>query len=233
MHPAAVVVRELVALRNRIRQEGDYAHLSAMEEFNAKYVQAIEYKRKSEKYEGSPISVIILQVDGDDPYLLDKCVGDIVSVVEQQDNVDIIVAADDKEGERFWEDRHKLSAIAKRTSGFKMNEDVVIPMFPFDLPGGLYEVAREWLTWSGRYTYHFLAVFLGKAGEIRPLYGLVCAGVAAQFGLGLFGLARVVSVQRGAAAFCGLLGVLVVLAGHQSLPNFYLLTDVLTMRAVA
>jgi len=128
MHPAAVVVRELVALRNRIRQEGDYAHLSAMEEFNAKYVQAIEYKRKSEKYEGSPISVIILQVDGDDPYLLDKCVGDIVSVVEQQDNVDIIVAADEKEGERFWEDRHRLSAIAKRTSGFKMNEDVVIPM---------------------------------------------------------------------------------------------------------
>ena len=128
MHPAAVVVRELVALRNRIREEGDYAHLSAMEEFNAKYVQAIEYKRKSEKYDGAPISVIILQVDGDDPYLLDTCVGDIVSVVEQQENVDIIVAADDKEGERFWEDRHKLSAIAKRTSGFKLNEDVVIPM---------------------------------------------------------------------------------------------------------
>ena len=75
MHPAAVVVRELVGLRNRIRQEGDYAHLSALEEFNAKYVQAIEYKRKSQKYEGLPISVIILQVDGDDPYLLDKCPG--------------------------------------------------------------------------------------------------------------------------------------------------------------
>lgn len=128
MHPAAEVVRELVGLRNRIRQEGDYAHLSALEEFNAKYVQAIEYKRKSQKYEGLPISVIILQVDGDDPYLLDKCVNDIVCVVEEQDNVDIIVAQDDKEGERFWEDRHRLSAIAKRTSGFKLNEDVVIPM---------------------------------------------------------------------------------------------------------
>lgn len=128
MHPAAVVVRELVGLRNRIRQEGDYAHLSALEEFNAKYVQAIDYKRKSQKYEGLPISVIILQVDGDDPYLLDKCVNDIVCVVEEQDNVDIIVAQDDKEGERFWEDRHRLSAIAKRTSGFKLNEDVVIPM---------------------------------------------------------------------------------------------------------
>ena len=108
-------------------------------------------------------------------------------------------------------------------------DEVTRAMFPFDLPGGLYEVAREWLTWSGRYTYHFLAVFLGKAGEIRPLYGLVCAGVAALFGLGLFGLARVVNVRRAPAVFCGLLGVLVVLAGHQSLPNFYLLTDALTM----
>lgn len=128
MHTAAVVVRELVALRNRIREEGDYAHVSAMEEFNAKYVQAIEYKRKSSRYEGSPISVIILQVDGDDPYLLDTCVGQIVAIVEQQENVDIIVAADDREAEHFWEDRHRLSAIAKRTSGFKLNEDVVIPM---------------------------------------------------------------------------------------------------------
>jgi FAD/FMN-containing dehydrogenase/Fe-S oxidoreductase len=127
MHSAAVIVRELVALRDRIRREGDYAHLSALEEFNAKYVQAIDYKRKSVRYEGSPISVIILQVDGNDPYLLDRCVGDIVSVVQGQQNVDIIVAADEKEAERFWEDRHRLSIIARRTSGFKLNEDVVIP----------------------------------------------------------------------------------------------------------
>ena len=108
-------------------------------------------------------------------------------------------------------------------------DEVTRAMFPFDLPGGLYEIVREWLTWSGRYTYHFLAVFLGKAGDIRPLYGLVCAGVAALFGLGLYGLARVMQIGRGAAAFCGLLAVVVALAGHQSLPNFYLLTDALTM----
>lgn len=128
MHPAAIVVRELVDLRNRIREDGDYAHLSALEEFNAKYVQAIEYKPKSQKFSGLPISVIILQVDGDDEYLLDKCVADIVSVVERQENVDIIVAGNAREAELFWEDRHRLSAIARRTSGFKLNEDVVIPM---------------------------------------------------------------------------------------------------------
>lgn len=128
MQPAALVVRDLVDLRNRIREEGDYAHLTALEEFNAKYVQAIEYKPKTGKFSGLPISVIILQADGDDPYLLDKCVADIVSVVEKQENVDIIVARDEKEAELFWEDRHRLSVIARRTSGFKLNEDVVIPM---------------------------------------------------------------------------------------------------------
>jgi Fe-S oxidoreductase len=128
MHPAAMLVRELVALRERIRNEGDYAQISAMEEFNAKYVKAIEYRRKSEKHEGSPISVILLQVDGDDAFLLDRCVSDIVELVARQDNADVIVARDAKEAEHFWEDRHKLSAIARRTSGFKINEDVVIPM---------------------------------------------------------------------------------------------------------
>ncbi len=128
MQSAAILVRELVNLRNRIRAEGDYAHLSALEEFNAKYVQAIDYKPKTSKFKGLPISVIILQVDGDDPWLLDKCVAEIVNTVEKQEDVDIIVAHGSKEAELFWEDRHKLSAIAKRTSGFKLNEDVVIPV---------------------------------------------------------------------------------------------------------
>ncbi len=128
MHTAAVVIGELVALRDTIRRDGDYARISALEEFNAKYVQAIEYKRKSTQYDGDPISVIIVQVDGDETLLLDKAVAAIVEVVNAQENVDCTVAKDTKEAELFWEDRHKLSAIAKRTSGFKINEDVVIPM---------------------------------------------------------------------------------------------------------
>ncbi len=128
MHQAAVVIGQIVDLRNRIREEGDYAHLSALEEFNAKYVRAIDYQKKSEKYEGSPISVIIIQVDGDEAYLLEKCVQEISDIVDAQDNVALIVAKDAKEAEVFWEDRHRLSAIARRTSGFKINEDVVIPM---------------------------------------------------------------------------------------------------------
>lgn len=128
MQQAAVVIGQIVALRDRIRQEGDYAHLSALEEFNAKYVRAIEYQRKSQDHEGLPISVIILQVDGDEPELLEKCVQEIALIVSTQDNVALIIAENEKEAEVFWEDRHRLSAIARRTSGFKINEDVVIPM---------------------------------------------------------------------------------------------------------
>ncbi len=128
MHSAAVVIRELVAFRDRVRGDGDYARLSALEEFNAKYVQAIDYKRKSDKFDTDPISVIILQIDGDENYLLDKCVSEIVEIVKKQEHVDILVADDAEQAAVFWEDRHRLSAISKRTSGFKINEDVVIPI---------------------------------------------------------------------------------------------------------
>ncbi len=51
-----------------------------------------------------------------------------MALAQPYDGVDIFKARNEKEAELFWEDRHKLSAIAKRTSGFKINEDVVIPM---------------------------------------------------------------------------------------------------------
>ncbi len=128
MHEAAVVIGEIVALRDRIRKEGDYARVSALEEFNAKYVQAIGYKRKSPAHEGLPISVIVLQIDGDDPVLLDNCAAQIAAIVKKRPSAALMTARDKREAELFWEDRHKLSAIARRTSGFKLNEDVVIPM---------------------------------------------------------------------------------------------------------
>lgn len=128
MHHAVLVIKDLVSLRNRIREDGDLVKISALEEFGAKYVQAIEYRKKSSKYEGDPISVLLLQLDSDHEEALRDAVTTIVNIAEPYDNVDIFVAADAKQAEIFWEDRHKLSAIAKRTSGFKINEDVVIPL---------------------------------------------------------------------------------------------------------
>lgn len=128
MHNAALAINDIIALRDKFRLAGDLAKLTMLEEFNSKYVQAIDYKKKSSRYEGHPISVLIIQVDSNDEKALDEAVKDVVGVCMPYDGVDAFVAKDAKEGELFWEDRHKLSVIAKRTSGFKINEDIVIPL---------------------------------------------------------------------------------------------------------
>lgn len=128
MENCMLVVNDVVALRNDIRRRGDLVKISALEEFNVKYVQAIGYQKKSAQYEGDPISVLTLQLDSNDESALDEAVRHIVTISRSYDGVDVFVASDAKEAEIFWEDRHRLSAIAKRTSGFKINEDVVIPM---------------------------------------------------------------------------------------------------------
>ncbi|WP_461210342.1 FAD-binding and (Fe-S)-binding domain-containing protein [Desulfocurvus sp. DL9XJH121] len=127
MRPAMQVIKDIIALRNTIREQGDLVKISALEEFGVKYVQAIEYKKKSAQYEGEPISVLIVQLDSGDDEALDSAVQSVVDIVQPYENVDVFVARDPHEAEVFWEDRHKLSAISKRTSGFKINEDVVIP----------------------------------------------------------------------------------------------------------
>ncbi|MBI5519590.1 MAG: FAD-binding oxidoreductase [Desulfovibrio sp.] len=128
MKNAMYVIGDVVALRDTIRTQGDRVKISALEEFGTKYVQAIEYKRKSAQYEGDPISVLILQLDSDDEAALADSVDAVLAIAQPYPGVDIFAARDEKEAELFWEDRHKLSAISKRTSGFKINEDVVIPM---------------------------------------------------------------------------------------------------------
>lgn len=102
-------------------------------------------------------------------------------------------------------------------------------MFIFDLPGGIYEIAREWLTWSGRYTYHFLAVFLGKAAHIRAANGFVCGLVMALYFLSLYGLARLENCDRAKAAFFAVFALLAILGCWQTLTDFYLFTDALTI----
>ena len=128
MRNAMYVIKDIVALRDEIRKEGDLVKLSALEEFGIKYVQAIEYSKKSNKFDGIPISVLIIQLDSTDEDAVFDAVRRIVDICGKYDNVDSFVAADAQEAEVFWHDRHQLSAISKRTSGFKLNEDIVIPL---------------------------------------------------------------------------------------------------------
>jgi FAD/FMN-containing dehydrogenase/Fe-S oxidoreductase len=128
MENCMLTVNDIVALRNESRRRGNLVKITALEEFGIKYVQAIGYRKKSRVYEGDPISVLILQLDSDDEKALAESVDGIVHICGSYDGVDAFVAADAAEAEEFWEDRHRLSAIAKRTSGFKINEDVVLPL---------------------------------------------------------------------------------------------------------
>ena len=128
MKNAVYVIKDVVGLRDTIREQGDLVKISALEEFGSRYVKAIDYQAKSSTYEGDPISVLLLQLDSDDEAALTQAADAIVSLAQPYDGVDIFAARDDREAEVFWEDRHKLSAIARRTSGFKINEDIVIPM---------------------------------------------------------------------------------------------------------
>ncbi|WP_291322250.1 FAD-binding and (Fe-S)-binding domain-containing protein [Desulfonatronospira sp.] len=153
MHNAMQVIQEIVALRDGIRKSGDKVKISALEEFGTKYVQAIEYQKKSSTYEGEPMSVLILQLDSDDLDALQEVVEKIVQLVSPYDQVDVFVADDDKEAEKFWEDRHRLSAITKHTSGFKINEDVVIPL----------EVIPEFADFIENLNLYYLALAYRKA----------------------------------------------------------------------
>ena len=128
MGHAMQVIKKIVALRDEGRRHGDLVRITALEEFGNKYVQAIEYRKKSRSFEGDPISVLILQLESDDEGALDESVRGIETICGEHDQVDVFIARDEREAELFWEDRHRLSAIAKRTSGFKVNEDVVIPI---------------------------------------------------------------------------------------------------------
>jgi FAD/FMN-containing dehydrogenase/Fe-S oxidoreductase len=128
MHTASLVIQDLVRLRDRIRHASGRVSMSALEEFNAKYIQAIGYRKKSTVFADDPLSVLLIRLDSDSPRLLEDTASTIVDLALLYDHVDVFVARNDEEAEIFWEDRHRLSAISKRTSGFKINEDIVIPL---------------------------------------------------------------------------------------------------------
>lgn len=128
LHNAAALINRLIDLRDTFRRSNHDVRLSAIEEFNISYIRAIDYKPKAENRQGLPISVILVKAEGDHEGRLDRFVAELRGLVQESDDTACIVAANPQEAELFWEDRHRLSAIAKRTSGFKINEDVVIPV---------------------------------------------------------------------------------------------------------
>jgi FAD/FMN-containing dehydrogenase/Fe-S oxidoreductase len=106
---------------------GGMEALSALEHFDDEYVRAINYNPKAPRAE-TPKAVLLVDVVGHAPEEAARGVERIRRILEAHPNTLMFEARDAAEGKRFWADRKKLGAIARRTNAFKMNEDVVLPL---------------------------------------------------------------------------------------------------------
>jgi len=101
--------------------------LLALEHFDDEYVRAIHYQVKSTRAE-TPKAVLIIDVAGHTDEQARRGVEKIRAVLERYPNSQFFEARDKAEATRFWADRKKFGAIARRTNAFKLNEDIVIPL---------------------------------------------------------------------------------------------------------
>jgi FAD/FMN-containing dehydrogenase/Fe-S oxidoreductase len=120
---ASEVIQEIArSMPNR----GEEA-LSALEHFDDQYVKAIGYQVKAPRAE-TPKAVIVVDVVGHTVEQVERGVATLRAILAPHPSTFLTEARDAAEGKRFWADRKKLGAIARRTNAFKINEDVVLPL---------------------------------------------------------------------------------------------------------
>lgn len=101
--------------------------LMALEHFDGEYVRAIEYRRKAARPE-DPVAVLLIDLVAYTNDQLERGRMRLEKVRAPYRNTELFFAADAAEAHDFWKDRKRLSAIAKRTNAFKLNEDTVLPL---------------------------------------------------------------------------------------------------------
>jgi D-lactate dehydrogenase (cytochrome) len=105
----------------------DEEALLALEHFDDEYVRAIGYKVKAARAE-TPKAVLLIDIAAQRVEDVDSGAARIRTLLEKHPNTLLFAARNDAEAKRFWDDRKKLGAIARRTNAFKLNEDIVIPL---------------------------------------------------------------------------------------------------------
>jgi FAD/FMN-containing dehydrogenase/Fe-S oxidoreductase len=105
----------------------DQEALLALEHFDDEYIRAIGYKVKAARAQ-TPRAVLLIDVAGNSAEQASHGVERIRALLAGHPNTLLFVARDGAEAQRFWADRKKLGAIARRTNAFKMNEDIVLPL---------------------------------------------------------------------------------------------------------
>jgi FAD/FMN-containing dehydrogenase/Fe-S oxidoreductase len=101
--------------------------LLSLEHFDDEYVAAIDYRVKAVRAE-TPKAVLLIDVAGHTEKQAARGADRIRALLEAYPDTEVFEARDAAEAGRFWADRKKLGAIARRTNAFKLNEDVVIPL---------------------------------------------------------------------------------------------------------
>lgn len=101
--------------------------LLALEHFDDEYVRAIGYRVKAPRAQ-TPKAVLLVDVAGRDEAAVERGMSVLKGVLSGHPNTCAFAAKDAAEAKRFWADRKKLGAIARRTNAFKLNEDIVIPL---------------------------------------------------------------------------------------------------------
>ncbi|RXF77237.1 hypothetical protein EKK70_07850 [Desulfovibrio sp. DS-1] len=102
--------------------------------------------------------------------------------------------------------------------------------FWFDIPQALESMGRSWWTWSGRYTHHFLVIFLGKSAESRFGYTLVCIAICLLYWGALWNIFSELShnKRKAEAFFIASVCMLALYSCYPTLSmSFYEVTDIL------
>ena len=119
--------RVILDIAQKFPNRGEEA-LQALEHFDEEYVRAIDYRTKAAK-DARPKAVLLIDMVAHTAEQLARGRERLAALLAPYPDTHVFFARDAAEATRFWADRKKLGAIAKRTNAFKLNEDIVLPLF--------------------------------------------------------------------------------------------------------
>lgn len=114
-------------ISKRFRNRDGQACLIALEHFDEEYIKAIDYKAKSATPDRLK-AVLLIDMVARTGEEIAKGQDRLERILIRYHKTALTTAEDEEEAERFWRDRKKLGAIARRTNAFKLNEDIVLPI---------------------------------------------------------------------------------------------------------
>ena len=118
--------RVILDIAQKFPNHGEEA-LQALEHFDEEYVRAIDYRTKAAK-DARPKAVLLIDMVAHSKQQLGRGRERLTQLLAPYPDTHVFFARDAAEAARFWSDRKKLGAIAKRTNAFKLNEDIVLPL---------------------------------------------------------------------------------------------------------